>query len=226
MCLITYLPPGVMPAREHLENGAKLNPHGFGFAIGWSPFHSMDREEAVGEFMARRAMRPDLPAMFHSRNATGDSLHTLENCHPFPVFLDNSRLAAVAHNGYLFPHEGDSSDTAVFARDILPRYDLDDPAQKALLEARMGPNKAVVLRGRKAHLLNAWQGEFLPDGTWHSNTDYLGVSHEVPGRCLYADRPSFACGNDGEISLGDKLICASCDEKARERHGLLMEAVS
>lgn len=222
MCLLSFYPPGVMPVREHLENGARFNPHGSGYANGEHYYRSLDPEKAIQAFTALREQCPEPPALFHSRHATGDSPRTLENCHPFRVLVHGKR-ALVAHNGYLFPHEGEDSDTKIFARDILYRYDLDDPAHVALLEERMGPNRAVILREGRALILNAHQGITLPDGTWHSNTDYLGVRTLTSGRCLYATHKTHACYNPGELLLGDKLICRPCDKKARERRELLME---
>jgi hypothetical protein len=224
ICLLTYAPPGVTPDREHLENGVRLNPHGSGFAIGWSHLASMDAGLMITEFLARREMRPDLPALFHSRAATGDSPRTPENCHPFRTYHGKDRYSVMGHNGYLFAHEGQRSDSAIFAEEILPRYDLDDPAQKKLLEERMGPNKAVVICGARAHILNPHLGVFLPGGVWHSNTDYTGDSHHPPeGSCLYARYPHLACGNPGEIPLGRLLICRDCDKAAQKRRALLME---
>jgi hypothetical protein len=213
-----------MPVREHLENGARLNPDGHGFAIGWSHLTSMDAREMIGEFLTRREMRPDLPAMFHSRAATGDSPRTPENCHPFRTCYGKDKYSVVGHNGFMFPHEGERSDSAIFAREILPLYDLDIPAQKRLLEERMGPSKAVVIHGARAYILNPHLGVFLEDGTWHSNTDYTGESHHVPdGRCLYAAHQTHGCGNPGELPLGRHLLCRPCDKAARERRALLME---
>jgi hypothetical protein len=212
MCLITYLPPGVMPVKEHLDNGARLNPHGHGFSIGWTRLGSMDAEKVISEFIHLRARNPQLPAMFHSRNATGDSPVTLENIHPFRV-SPRGQDAFIAHNGYLFPHDGEKSDSRIFAEQVLPRYDLDDGISVALLEARMGPNKAVILRpGKPAMILNHQLGIRLPDGTWHSNPDYLGISHHVPGFCPQ-------CGT----ATDEKPVCASCEEQAQGRRALLMK---
>ena len=218
MCLIIALPSGVMPVQEHLANGVRLNPHGFGFAVGRSTCHTLDADQALGSFLRWRAMHPDMPALFHARHATGNSPRTLANCHPFRI-----PGGFIAHNGYLFPHEGIQSDTAIFAREILPLYDLDDPARRTLLEQRMGPNKAVIFRGYQVDILNARQGIFLEDGTWMSNADYLGEPHKVTGACLYAGHPTHACFNQGELPLGDKWICKSCDYKAQERRRLLMK---
>jgi hypothetical protein len=212
MCLLSYYPAGVMPVREHLENGARLNPHGSGFAAGWDLRRSMDSEKAIDGFLAARMQTPFLPAMFHARNATGDSPVTPENIHPFRVSL-RGKDAFVAHNGYLFPHDGDRSDSAIFAEEILPRYDLDDPDEVALLERRMGPSRAVVLfPASRALILNAHLGICLPDGTWHSNRDYLGEPHVIPGVCP-------VCKAETDL----KPVCETCEGRAQRRRALLME---
>jgi hypothetical protein len=212
MCLLSYYPPGVMPVREHLENGARLNQHGWGFALGYVAMRSADDpERMISQFMAHRQRFPYLPALFHSRNATGDSPLALENVHPFPVSRDGEPMMFVAHNGYLFDDEGDKSDSRVFAEQILPRYDLDDPGQRALLESRMEFNKAVILHPDGAWILNAHLGVSLADGTWHSNLDYLGVPHVISGFCGVCRLASPA------------LICDSCRVRAGDRKALLMD---
>lgn len=209
MCYLAYYPPGVMPVREHLDNGVKLNPHGAGFAFGVFSRRSADGGKAVDAFMRFRNILPDEPALFHARNASGDSPVTPENIQPF-------RWAGgiFAHNGYLFRHEEEKSDSLVFAAQILPRYDLDDQDQVRLLERRMGPSKAVILRpAHKVVILNEQLGHWL-DGTWHSNHDYLGVPHLVDGQCPQ-------CHAKTDL----KPVCGSCEDKAERRRSLLMEAV-
>jgi glutamine amidotransferase len=208
ICHLTYYPAGVMPVREHLENGAKLNPHGHGFAIGNGIIgRSMNPDEAIDRFLLVRERSLKHPAMFHSRNATGDSPVTFMNCQPF---WGKGNLM-VAHNGYLFPHEGEKSDSLIFTQEILPRYDLRKPQDRALLEERMGPNKAVILKtGKRAGIiLNRHLG--IMDGkTWHSNADYLGIPHIIPGICP-------ACHAETDLTP----VCARCEEKAQGRRLLL-----
>lgn len=213
ICYLAYFPPGVMPVREHLENGARLNPHGCGFAVGYYALRSMDSGDMINRFLENRENSLYLPALFHSRNATGDSPVTEENLHPFFVERNEREPAWAAHNGYLFQHEGRKSDSAIFAEEILPRYNLDDPGIRALLEQRMGPNKAVILDSDSAYILNAHLGISSPDGTWHSNRDYLGISHLRDGQC-----PQCHAGTDL------KPVCEPCEERAQRRRSLLMGA--
>lgn len=208
MCLLSYYPPGSVPVEEHLRHGAELNPHGSGFAFGTDvTYRDLDGKKAVTDFLGMHSrLSPPVPALFHSRNATGDSPRSPGNIHPF-----RSGNLVVAHNGYLFPHEGERSDSRVFAEDILPLYDLDDLDQVRMLETLMGPNKAVILRpDRPGVILNAELGVTLPDGTWHSNADYTGVPHVVPGKCP-------VCGVAAE-----GLVCGSCEEWAQLRKAALL----
>ena len=210
MCYLAYFPPGVMPVREHLDNGARLNPHGCGYAVGSKPVRrSLSTEGMIDEFLVARKRHLNQPAMFHARNATGDSPVTLENVQPIRV---TSRYS-VAHNGYLFQHEKGKSDSRIFAEEILPRYNLSDPGSRALLEQRMGPNKAVILSSGVAVILNAHLGISSPDGTWHSNRDYLGISHLRDGLCPQ-------CHAETDL----KPVCEPCEERAQRRRSLLMEA--
>lgn len=221
VCLLSYYAPGVMPVREHLENGALLNPHGHGWAAGPVMSRSPDDPECmIRRFLEERRIRLHVPALFHSRNATGDSPVTRQNIHPFAV-IQGREIMTVAHNGYLFPHDGGRSDSLIFATEILPRYDLDDEESVRLLEQRMGPNKAVILRpGKPGLILNKHLGiAFGPadgtlNGTWHSNADYTGVPHLIAGIC-----PQCAAETD------QKPVCGPCEGRAQCRQALLMSKV-
>ena len=87
-----------------------------------------------------------------------------------------------------------------------------DPGSQALLEYRMGRNKAVILHEDGACILNAHLGISLPDGTWHSNSGYTGEPHLHDGECpvctIHTDR---------------KPVCDFCEEEAQERRVLLMK---
>lgn len=201
----------------------KLNPHGSGFACGTVISRTRTPNAPfIRAFLRARKDQIDQPALFHSRNATGDSPRSHGNVHPFPVRLRKPRSAGLlfwedgimAHNGYLFPHEGEDSDSRIFAEKILPRYDLNDEHHVKILEERMGRNKAVILRPGGALILNEGLGYTLEDGTWHSNGDFTGVSHHVPGCCP-------ACGTETEMTPA----CLACEMEARERFPLLMDPV-
>jgi glutamine amidotransferase len=217
MCLLSFYPPGVLTVKEHLEAGARLNPHGCGYALAAGGLifehRSLDSGEAISRFLALRASCPDSHALFHSRKASVASV-TLENCHPFPVRGDNPGF--VAHNGWLF-HAGNQSDTRVFAEEILPRYNLDDPEDFRRLDGLMGFNKAVVLFGDRAHILGEHLGIWLPDGSWHSNGDYTGV-HASAGLCV-------ACKLVPPEPGAKPAVCAGCGHAASVRYQRMTENV-
>lgn len=207
MCLLTFLPPWVMPVDEHLANGIEMNPHGFGWALITKDKHlltgrGMDPEEVLDSFLSKREDHPEGPALFHSRLSTG-GLRYRDNCHPFTA--GNDRRTVIAHNGTLFKATGYRSDTREFAEDIYPRdfaYGLDDPEDVAELMTYVGKNKLVILTVNPQYLHmsylvngslgfwvdkdgNEWDGQGeVPEGhAWHSNRDYtkpLTYRHEVP----------------------------------------------
>jgi hypothetical protein len=217
MCLITYLPPGVMPVQEHLENGARLNPDGHGFALGTTWAHKgLDPAWMIRMFTRLREENPGVPALFHSRLGTGTSTPTVDNCHPC-----HSGDLIIAHNGFLFPASNGKSDTRVFAEEILPRYDLDNEQHRQILEQRLGPhNKLVILKpDGHADILNPQHGITLPDGTWHSNISYTGEMHVNPGEC-------FTCGGPPDVQVSARSsVCQDCYTAVTARRELLMEDI-
>jgi hypothetical protein len=218
MCMISYYPPGIMPVRKHLENGNKLNTDGYGWMLvrGDERLHniSLDGEKAVDQFLRRRAAHPDWHAAFHARHATGTPA-TLSNCQPMQVGDDKNTL--MMHNGLLFHTEGES-DSVVFARDILPLYDLNRVSQWSKLQERMGPNKAVIFSAdpgqRQVTILNSELG-IWQDGAWYSNADYTGIPHITEDACALCGGPNeFPCPGGG-------WLCAPCDTAAAGRRAVL-----
>lgn len=213
MCLLTYIPPWVMPEEKHLRYGALLNPHGSGGAVAsrgkLRVTRSLDSETAISAFLAMRAAMPEGHAVFHSRYASATE-PSLDACHPLLVGGNAGRVAA--HNGYLFTSPDGRSDTQVFADDILPGWDLFDDSQRAELEHQIGDSKAVILSAdHDPVILNAHLGVFMPDGTWHSNTMFTGVALTKPGRCALCDAES------------STRICANCQAAGEPRRILLLE---
>lgn len=108
MCMLTFLPEGVLPNAERLRNGTVTNRDGHGWAIvvldddGAGTHiltgHSMDAEAAIEAFRLTREAHPDGPALFHSRYTTG-GLVDEDNCHPYVVNGDSRTI--LAHNGIL-----------------------------------------------------------------------------------------------------------------------------
>lgn len=239
MCMASYFPPGKVPLRERLLNGAELNPDGHGFAIVTADKQiitqkSMDGPWLVNEFMRKRILYPDGPAVFHSRIATSGQVD-ITGCHPFKVGQDNRTV--LIHNGILFhPTESERSDTRIFAEDMLPRMgSLDKAKGRRRVEQWIGKgNKIVVLtvnpaRRRNAYILNERMGIWTPDGEWHSNSDYEGrwwdndeyVAYYSQGagkpKTIRYGNSAFACevcGSYDAVSLADSVceVCNACND--------------
>lgn len=227
ICLLSYHPPGVIPSCEELEHGAKLNDDSYGFAAVVNgkliAERGFDAGEMIDEYLSLKFDYPQSHAMFHSRKAT-DTSPTLENAHPFPV--GRSGLAVVAHNGYFFRHApGDKrTDSLVFAEEVLPRYNLDDPGERRLLEKRMGPNRAVVLsvsghHERTAYVLGRDQGITTEDGAWHSNCTFLGIEPAGCRLCFTENVPMV-------VLPSGSSICKPCNKDLDTRRALLAEGPS
>lgn len=216
MCYMVYHPAHVQPDGEKLINGGALNPHGYGWTLGTDEvYHGMSLPIAVGSFVQARRGRWEVPAIFHARYATGNSPRTLANCQP--LILEDGTV--LAHNGGLFPViDGEpESDTRIFAEEFLPRWDLDSETDRAQLERLIGSNKMIILRpGKPDVFLNSHLGIWLPDGSWHSNSDYTGSSHLRAGQCS-------ACGIPVP-SVEAATLCPRCQADFEQRYVRLREA--
>lgn len=187
MCLLTYIPAGIMPDTEALFNGTMINDDGHGYAIVDRAGdriivdRGMDAKDMIACFAAKRAQFPDGPALFHSRLAT-DGATTLTNCHPFDVGGDPRTV--LAHNGImpLRPSKGDfRSDTRIVAESYVPKAygTLRRRRARLAFQKWMGQwNKVVILtvdpRFRaNAFILNEKEG-LWDNGIWYSNDMYKG----------------------------------------------------
>lgn len=127
MCMLTFLPPNVLPNTDRLRNGTISNRDGHGWAIvvldadGRGSHiltgHSMNADAAIEAFKLTRGQHPQGPALFHSRYTTG-GLVDEGNCHPYVVNGDPRTI--LAHNGVLpysinQPDKDERSDTRYFA---------------------------------------------------------------------------------------------------------------
>jgi hypothetical protein len=192
MCLLTYLPPDVMPDVEALRNGMIFNDDGHGYAIVAGDKIIVGRglvgEKVLEEFTVARWQHPDGPALYHSRLAT-DGAESLSNVHPFAIGGDPRTV--MAHNGImpLRPGKGDPrSDTRLVAESYIPRAYRNLRGRRARLRFQrwMGTyNKVVILtvdhRFRdNAYILNEDQG-IWSGGAWYSNDGYLSytLSHRT-----------------------------------------------
>jgi len=200
MCLLTFLPEGVMPDPDALRRGAERNPDGHGLAIVAGDRlivrRGMSSNTMIDKMVRLRQHHLDGPALFHSRLAT-HGRRTLANCHPFPVGGD--RRTVLAHNGILprqvQPGRADTrSDTRIAAEEFPTRF---GPAHLARVRHRLEQwitpfNKIVILtvdpgHPRQAYILNEHAGTWH-DGAWYSNHDYQPRPRRPPART--AGQPS------------------------------------
>jgi len=211
---MTCFEPRAQPVREHLENGGKLNPHGHGWAVQSGLIvikgRYLELTEAVETFIQARRTYPYGWAIFHSRHST-TAPGTLENCQP--LALPDGRV--FAHNGGLFPVDGDVSDTRIFAEQYLPRWDTGDVGQMAELARRIGQNKMIIMGARGEPLiLNERRGNWL-NGAWHSNFDWDGEDfHLAAGQCAACGRPM--------PGAAEASVCSWCQIEAQARLTSLM----
>lgn len=201
MCMLTFLPPNVLPNVDRLRNGTISNRDGHGWAIvvlgddGRGSHiltgHSMNAEAAIDAFRSTREKHPEGPALFHSRYTTGGLVNE-SNCHPYVVTGDPRTV--LAHNGVLSgvatqqPFGDKRSDTRYFAEEfghlLYPGsnpgvdFNLNSKRGRRRLSRWLGsPNKFVILTTdptfRRSHfIVNADQGIWEDDGCWYSNSGY------------------------------------------------------
>ncbi|HLL66480.1 MAG TPA: hypothetical protein VK453_12135 [Micromonosporaceae bacterium] len=186
MCLLTFLPDGVLPDTDALFNGAHLCDDGHGYAIVTNDRvlvrHGMAAEPMIEAFHTARLEHPDGPALFQSRLSTHGTERDLANCHPF--LLGGDPRTVIAHNGVLpkvvQPLKGDPrSDTRIAAEWFLPAFgSLRRRRTRLRVERWMTPaNKMVLLTvdrsfRDRAYILNEPEG-IWEDGIWYSNDAYL-----------------------------------------------------
>jgi glutamine amidotransferase len=220
MCLLTFLPPGVMPDCAALLNGALTNNDGHGFAIvanvNLIVRRGMDAAELVDAFDQLRHQYPAGPALFHSRFTTHGNT-SLDNCHPFPVGGDPRTV--LAHNGILpsvvQPAKGDvRSDTRIAAEEFLTTFgSLRVRRTRLRLERWMAAhNKMVILTvdrrfRERAYILNETSG-IWHDGIWYSNHGYLPWDDE-PMRRQTTTRCDWPPPDDPAWTLDRCACCRS-----------------
>lgn len=194
MCLLTFCPAGIQPDSQGLLRGSVQNNDGHGYAIVHNGRliigKGMSAGQVIDEFMTKRAMFPDGPALFHSRFTT-HGLTNVENCHPFRVGGDKQTV--IAHNGVMpdevQPRKGDHrSDTRITAESFLPRFGyLSRSRTRQRFGTWMGSyNKVVVLSvnprfNQQAYIINESSGMW-DGGIWYSNSAYKPY---VPTRYTY-----------------------------------------
>lgn len=192
MCLLTFVPQGIMPDEDALWHGAIMNDDGHGYAVvdiaGQRIVTGRGRDygEMITEFSLVRARYLDGPALFHSRFAT-DGLVNLLNVHPFEIGGDPRTV--LAHNGImpLRPAVTDPrSDTRIVAEQWIPRAYGSLRRRRARLAFEhwlTRYNKVVILtvdrrfrahgsdHSDNAYILNELSGMW-DNGIWYSNDAY------------------------------------------------------
>lgn len=210
MCMLTYLPAGILPNRDRLKNGTVSNRDGHGWAIvvmgddGTGSHivtgHSMNADAAIEAFTLTREKHPEGPALFHSRFTTGGWVNE-SNCHPYVVNGDPRTV--LAHNGVLpyslkQPEDDKRSDTRYFAevkgRHLYPgsypgtAFNLNSKRGRRRLRDWLGnPNKFVILTvdptfRHNAYVINEQQGVWEDDGCWYSNSGYKEKTYGIGTR--------------------------------------------
>ncbi|WP_067903730.1 class II glutamine amidotransferase [Nocardia vaccinii] len=185
MCLLTFLPGGVVPDLPALAVGASVNRDGHGWAVHAGTRiitgHGMNADQVIAEFARARNEYPDGPAVFHSRWATRGAI-SIGNCHPFS--LGGDERTWLAHNGTLPQrvHPGPydpRSDTRIAAEDYLPAQpfgSIDTRRGFRGLESWLGRSKLVLLTldpsyTHRSYVFNEHLG-IWESGIWYSNTGY------------------------------------------------------
>ncbi len=240
MCLLTYFPPGAAPNPVALSVGARVNPHGHGFAVIAGTriitSHGMDGTAVIDHFTAVRARYPRWAALFHSRYATHGE-RSVDNCHPFR--LGGDPRTVLAHNGTLpkrvHPRPYDRrSDTRIAAEEYLARHpfgSIDTRRGARGLGSWLGSSKLVILTVDPAYRHSAylfgesagrWDG-----GIWYSNTSYQPRPRRPARRylcrsCLNVDfdRTSRYCSRCGWCFDCDTVFpdCECAENHHADRH--------
>lgn len=183
MCLLIFAPKGETPNSARLEEAARNNPDGFGFAI-----HAGDRivrhrgmnfDQVMERFTVERAKHAG-PAMFHLRIATHGTVNT-KNCHPF--YVGNDSRTVLGHNGIIpvdIPKGDQRSDTKYFSEVILPSHGgisaINSKKYRRKLGKSINGSKLVILSvdpnaKHDSIIVNEELGHW-DDGIWWSNKSY------------------------------------------------------
>ena len=199
-----------LPTLDELKRGAKANPDGFGLAVVFNGLErvelltrkTMDPKEGVA--MLRDVLLPlgdrVIAWAWHARIATSGGVN-LEGCHPHDVGGDVASV--VLHNGILPLRSAPGlSDTATFARDVLPKLGgvsvLEDGLVLELLEEWATGSKLAILSAREdcepITILNEQAGQWVGD-IWYSNSSCWAPSWTY-SRSSYT--PATAWADDDE----------------------------
>lgn len=184
MCLLIVAPAGHTPDRDAIEESARMNDDGFGFAIatpdrGILRGRGMDLDAVCDWYYQLRDMYPQAHSMFHLRMTTHGRT-AQDNCHPFLVAGRDD--IALGHNGILpidIPNGDHRSDTRILAEDFFGEWGircLDDPQFMDELGLWAKGSKLAILSttdelDKDFYIVNEDDGHWL-DGIWFSNYSY------------------------------------------------------
>lgn len=174
MCIIIAKPRGAkMPPFDIIQNCARRNPDGFGFATVEGVFKSMN----FNTFYKHLQQVPEDSALIiHFRYATHGSLKRA-NCHPF---RDPKSGVSFAHNGVLniIPYK-DMTDSETAFRGlyvpVLRKYGLDSDELKKEVAGTIGGSRFAFL-GPEGRIRLFGQFYEYQD-CWYSNTNFYCISH-------------------------------------------------
>ena len=215
MCLLCYIAPDADINWNGLETACRNNPDGFGWSLHLGDRllvgRSMSSDVALQTFYDARMEHPGAHAMFHARWATHGTTD-LSNCHPFHV--GNTTHTVLGHNGVLpITATGTESDTAIFARKVLPRRGvkiLDHRRKLADLETWLGGSKLVVFTTlqkmrQQVYIVNEHRGDWA-DGTWWSNDSYIPNAWDL----RWATYDDDTCPTCQRVLTEDDITCSYC----------------
>lgn len=174
MCLIIYSKTGDLVKESHFRQGAADNEDGIGIMSedGIEKFVGRKKVRRAWSYLRRLTTR-GIPYAVHMRFATHGVIGR-PNTHPF---LIPGSLTYMMHNGVLWTSVCATyadSDTALFARNIMPAYlakrDSGEMLWKHDLEVEASYNKLLLLDmdTRQFDIINEDLGTWL-DGFWYSN---------------------------------------------------------
>lgn len=177
MCIAIFKPANTTISKETLEQCFRANSDGAGFMVANEDktLTMMKGFFTFNEFYEAYLPHENKPAAIHFRIRTHGKLDA-DNCHPF---LINKGFGFI-HNGVISGFgAGDKSDTNEFNEQVMQKLVgkygnniLSNETIKALIEARIGYSKFVLLDRHGNHQIYNEMKGIWDNGVWYSNTSY------------------------------------------------------
>lgn len=185
MCLMIVTSPETELTASDIEDYNAHNPNGFGAM--WYENGTIQTERTLNLDMVGPMVRylKGKEAALHWRFATHGTV-SMSNTHPFVI---NPHLAMM-HNGILpCESDGHESDTAVFAKKVLPNYlngsvRIDESDVKPLNDWIGSGNRLVFLDDEGLFTIVGVEKGMKHKGAWYSN-EYAWT---VPGRSRFVSK--------------------------------------